>query len=153
NLLRIRRPDVDEMPNARPFEHHDPNLASLLPKLDLGPGDGALVGFSRQRYAHVLVAVLEDAHYDRVLLPREMEQEVFTGQLDLVDRYLPGVEENVVREEVRQHRKPTGAFDAERRRAGDRLRLDGWIGLLEAKARGAGLRRYFEGDCTAAVFR
>jgi 4-amino-4-deoxy-L-arabinose transferase-like glycosyltransferase len=36
--------------------------------------------------AHVLGAVLENAHHDGVLLAREVEEEVFAGQLDPVER-------------------------------------------------------------------
>ena len=146
DLLRVRRADVDRVPHAGAFEHGDPDLAPLLAEVDLRPGDGTLVALAGQRHAHVLGAVLEDAHHDRVLLAREVQEEVLAGQLDLVERNFARVEENVVREEVRQDGEAAGTFDAQRRVAGERLRLDEEIALLEAEARGARLRRHFETD-------
>ena len=67
--------------------------------------------------------ILEDTHDDGVLLPREVQEEVFTGQLDLVERDFARVEEDVVGEEVRQDGEPAGALDAKRAPFGAGLRL------------------------------
>src|SRR5205823_3928769 len=101
NLLGVRCSDVDRVPYPGAFDYRDPDLAPLLAELDLRSGDRAFVAFTREGHAYILRPVFEDTHHDSVLRAREVEEEVFAGQLDLVERDFAGVEENVVREEVR----------------------------------------------------
>jgi hypothetical protein len=111
DLIGVRAADVDRVPHAWAFEDRDPDLAPLLAEFDLRAGDGTCVAFAREGHAHILVAVLEDAHDDRVLFAGEVQQEVLAGKLDFIDRHLASVKENVIREKVRQHREPARAFD------------------------------------------
>src|SRR6185295_7866389 len=136
DLLLVGRADVDRMPDPAGLEHGDPDLAAGLSVGDLRAGDRAIVALAGERDADFLVAVLVDAHDDRVLLPREVQDEVLAGELDGVERQLARVDEDVVGEEVRQHDEAAGAVDPQRRVAAQRLRFDERLAFPDPEAGG-----------------
>ena len=133
------------MPNLGPFEQRHPDLLAF--EADFRPGNRPRVAFARKRHFHIVLPVLEHAQGDGLALSPEVQKEVVARNLDRGLRYLARVHDNVIREEIGQGDKATGALHSQPARAGARLGLERNFAFLHAEfRRNLGLFRGLIGD-------